>query len=78
LFDNLNFILLPLSLFDSTKRETEKPLATASSPMAIGFPPYVHCVPKNPKLAMLKQMDFFNVTPFTSVGSADVAKKEKW
>jgi len=60
------------------KREPEKPLATASSSIAIEYLPYFHCVPKNLKLALLRQMGFLNGTPFASVSFADVSKREKW
>ena len=72
-----NFFDCPLSLFFSEKRETEKPLVAASSPMAIGYAPFVHCVPKNDKLATLRQCHFLNGTPFSTLASADATNKEQ-
>ena len=36
--------------FFTRKKRNQKALVTASSPIAIGFTPYVHFVPKNDKL----------------------------
>ena len=62
---------LPLSLFFSEKRETEKPLVTASSLTAVRFTYSVHYVPKNVKLPTVRQSRFLNGTPFTTLVSAD-------
>ena len=68
---------VPFLFIFSEKRETEKPIVTASSPIAIGCTHFVHSVPKNDKLAMLKQCRFLNGTPFSSLASVDATKKDK-
>ncbi len=53
------------------KKGNEKALVAASSPTAAGFLPYIRCIPKNDKLAALRQSRFFNGTPLISVSFAD-------
>ena len=65
------------SLFLSEKRETEKPLVAASSPIAIGYTPFVHFIPKNSKLPTVRQCHFLNGTPFSTLASVDATKVEQ-
>ena len=70
-------LLTALSLFFSEKRETEKPLVAASSPIAIGFTLFVHFVPENDKLPTVRQCHFLYGTPFSTLASADATKVEQ-
>jgi len=66
-----------LKLFFSAKKVCKKALETAARSVATDCPSSVLYVPKNPKLALLRQMGFLNGTPFSSVGTVDVSKRRK-
>ena len=49
----------------------------ASSPIAIGYTPFVHFIPKNSKLPTVRQCHFLNGIPFSTLASADATNKEQ-